>query len=216
MVRDINRFLNQPNHQQADAETFGLRGHDLESALTRVRQSSDRTEALRDLYVARLESTGPHDRLRYVTSVRVAERGPSDTVYFLVHASSHPLGKREMKEAIWEATGGFNAVLGAKDPNVIAETIGQIDMFSGRESREMRVDRPALRTLLLEQFSERRLEYESLQNEAVNGHVFDAFIDSHIKKALDDLIAQRLIRCYRDRLPSTRPVRRKDILEFPA
>jgi len=58
MVRDINRFLDQPNHQQADAELFGLRGDELLAALELVKAAPNRTHALRDLYVARCQSPG--------------------------------------------------------------------------------------------------------------------------------------------------------------
>jgi three-Cys-motif partner protein len=212
MVRDINRFLDRPNHQQADAELFGLRGDELLAAIERVKRAPSRTQALRDLYVERLEATVPNGRARFVTSVGVTERGASDIVYFLVHASGHPLGKREMKEAIWEATGELNAVVGAR---LAAETAGQQDMFSGVEVRETLVNYLALRRLLLERFAGRRIEYGILLNEAAIGHEFDGAIDRHIKTALEQPSADGLRR-YRGGQLSARALSSNDILEFPA
>lgn len=212
MVRDVNRFLDEPNHQQADARLFGLRGDQLLEAIERVKATGNRTQALRDLYVERLETSAGGGRPRYVTSVRVAEAGTSDAVYFLVHATGHPLGKREMKEAICVATDGLNAVVGER---VAAESVGQRDMFGG-EMRETIVDYPRLRALLKERFAGRRIEYDVLQNEAVAGHSLDAFIDSHIKRALEDLRDRREVAVFRRSLPWARALGKGDILQFPA
>jgi hypothetical protein len=133
-------------------------------------------------------------------------------VYFLIHASGHPLGKREMKEAIWEATGGLNAVIGAR---LAAETAGQRDMFSGAEMRETLVNYPALRHLLRERFAGRRIEYGMLLNEAAIGHEFDGAIDRHIKTALGQPLADGVKR-YRGGQLSAWALGTRDILEFPA
>jgi three-Cys-motif partner protein len=75
MVRDINRFLNQPNHQQADAALFGLHGDELLAAIEGVKAATNRAQALRDLYVERLEVTVPERRRRFVEILsRVVER----------------------------------------------------------------------------------------------------------------------------------------------
>jgi three-Cys-motif partner protein len=212
MVRDINRFLDEPNHQQADAHLFGLRGDELLTEIDRVKTTSTRTQALRDLYVERLEATVNSGQARYVSSVGVTERGASDIIYYLIHATSHPKGKREMKEAVWEATGGLSAVVGAR---LAAETLGQVDMFSGVEMREMMVNYAELKNLLQKQFAGQAIEYDALQNRAVVDHTYDAFIDNHIKRALEDLAVQGVKR-FRDRMPSTRALRRGDIVQFPA
>jgi three-Cys-motif partner protein len=209
MVRDINRFLRNPNHQKAHAALLGMPESDLQNEIARLEAGSRRVQALRDLYVRRLESTAGR-RTRYVTSAGVNARGATDVIYFLVHATTSPKGKREMKEAIWIATGGLNAVIGNR---LEAETAGQIEMFSG-ETRNAIVDYPALRVLLMERFAGRSIEHKALQDEAVIGHDFDGFIDDHIRTALDGLASQGVVTKRRNGSPSSRRVADGDILQF--
>jgi three-Cys-motif partner protein len=215
MVRDMNRFLNDPPHLQAISQTLDLAGNELTTALDAVKLSENRMQALRDLYVEQLEVGATAGRRLYVTSVRVAEDGPDDTVYYLVHATSHPKGKREMKEAISEATGGLNAVFGTKDPSVVAERVGQLGMFSDSESREMRVDYRTLKDMLRADFAGRRTRYEDLLNETVAGHTYDDVTDQQIKTALEQLSTQGVKR-FRGGQLSAWALSTNDILEFPA
>lgn len=216
MVRDMNRFLDDPPHRLAIAKMLDLDGDELITALARVKQSDNRMEALRDLYVERLEANTIIGSSLYVTSVRVAEDGPDDTVYYLVHASSSAKGKREMKKAIWIATGGLNAVLGTKDPTVVAESIGQTDMFSPAEQREQRVNYSGLRELLRAEFAGRRLEFVELLKETAAKHAFDGYIDAHIKTALEYLADRHLVRRYRRGALSMYKLDERDFVEFPS
>ncbi|MCC7369861.1 MAG: three-Cys-motif partner protein TcmP [Chloroflexi bacterium] len=215
MVQDINRFLENANHQTADAQLFGLEGDELLARLDEVKQSPDRVGALRDLYVERLEATTAPGHRRFVTSVGVARRGPTDIIYFLVHSTGHPKGKREMKEAMFEALGGFTAFLGASHPAVMASESGQLDLFTPEVRMNLTVDYTSLRALLRTRFSGRRSEYERVQNETAVGHEFDGYTDNHIKKALEDLAHQGRIRLFRNNLPSKNKLRPSDVIEFP-
>jgi hypothetical protein len=124
-----------------------------------------------------------------------------------------------MKEAIWEATGGLNEVWGSKDPSVIADALGQSNLFDDRVLLATRVDYQRLRPLLLERFAGRRIEYVALLNESVIGHDFDGFIDNHIRDALDQLGDQGRVR--RLRGGSSVPwsprwkLRKGDVIGFP-
>jgi three-Cys-motif partner protein len=214
MVRDMNRFLDDANHQQAIGRVLDLTGDDLLNAIEEIKREPNRRRALRDVYAERLNVRASSNRRLYVTSVHVAEDGPTDTVYYLVHATRHPKGKREMKEAIWEATGGLNEFLGANDSTVVTAQTGQIGMFGEMEIAESSVNYRELKSLLLSQFADRRIEYGKLQDEAVIGHEFDAYADRHIKTALEELAESGIIKRYRGGLPSTRRLRRGDELDF--
>ena len=215
MVRDMRRFLDSPPHQQAIARMMNLYGTELADAIDRVKRADDGAQALRDVYVERLESVGGAGTFLYVISVRVAEDGPGDTVYYLIHASSDAKGKREMKKAIFEATGGLNAVYGAKDPTEIFEATGQVAMFSPAEEREQRIDYAGLRQLLRVKFAGRCVEYEGLQDEVAADHAFDSFADLYVKRVLEELADRHVIIRYRHGRPSSRKLARGDQVEFP-
>ena len=190
MVRDMNRFLDDPPHQQAIAQVLDLNGSDLVAAIERVKkkQAPNRIQALHDLYVERLESSAGVGGRRFVTSVRVAEDGRADTVYFLVHATGHEKGKREMKEAIWESNWRPQRSLGLKRPHGDGRRGWSSEHVRDRGdpySHGGHSETPALP--LLERFAGQRIEFEALQNASVVGHMLDGFIDKHIKDALDEL-----------------------------
>jgi hypothetical protein len=151
---------------------------------------------------------------RHSLSLWKLRRNQAGLVY-LVHATGHPKGKREMKEAMFESLDGLRAFLGAKHPSVAAAAAGQMDLFSSEVRMDLAVDYAHLRELLQTRFANRRMEYEDLQNETAVGHEFDGYIDNHIKTALEELADRQAIKRFRRGIPSARKLTKGDEVEFP-
>jgi three-Cys-motif partner protein len=93
MVRDMRRFLNEPNHAQPLTEFFG--GEAWKECLQHD-GASDRERCLLLTY-AKLVREGI---ARFATPFRVFEDERRQTLYYLVHLTNEPLGMRKMKEAM--------------------------------------------------------------------------------------------------------------------
>lgn len=211
MVRDVNRFLDSPNHGVAVGELLGLDGHELEHVIAKVEASPHRVQALRDLYQRRLhEAAGA----TYVWSFRVAAAGERDTIYYLMHGSTHIKAFREMKDATYEVGGWRYAFLGKDDFAVTGQT--ELPIFD--------TDLSDLKTRLLEVFAEQELAYDppsqtgerNLLNEVYPSPRFHMRIEKHFHQALMELIGEGKV----EKLPvdtrSQRGLRGRDKLRFPS
>jgi three-Cys-motif partner protein len=208
MVRDMNRFLDDSSHLTAIARILDLRGDSLAATVAEVKRAPDRMQALCTLYTRQLESPqGP--RRRYVKAVRIARDSASDTIYYLVHATCHLRGKREMKKAMRVALRGMNAFFGANHPSSNTDQLG---MFGTNETV---VNYSNLRTLLQSQFAGQRIEYDRLLDGTAASHDFDDVIDSDIKRALEELADRGVIQRFRRGVPSKYKLRDGDVLQFP-
>jgi len=181
MVRDINRFLTDKQHRAAIGEILGLDGSSLDEAILDIVSAPSREIALRELYERRLREVAG---ARYVWTFRVAARGQSDTIYYLMHVSRHVKAFREMKKAT-RALGGWRfAFLGRGD---FSHT-GQLELPEfGPDDTEK------LKALLLTTFAGRDVEYVQLLNEAVPDRRFYWWVDSDFRSALSALADERRI-----------------------
>ncbi len=93
MVRDMRRFLGEPNHQVALTEFFG--GDDWRECLSR--DDEENREQCLLLTYSRLIRRGI---ARFATPFRVFEDERRQTLYYLVHLTNSPLGMRQMKRAM--------------------------------------------------------------------------------------------------------------------
>jgi three-Cys-motif partner protein len=93
MVRDMRRFLGEPNHQIPLTEFFG--GDAWQECLA-VDNADDRERCLLLTY-SKLVRRGI---ARFATPFRVFEDERRQTLYYLVHLTNSPLGMRQMKRAM--------------------------------------------------------------------------------------------------------------------
>jgi three-Cys-motif partner protein len=97
MVRDMRRFLGEPNHQEPLAEFFG--GGAWRQCLNHDK-AEDRERCLLLTY-SKLIRNGI---ARFATPFRVFEDERRQTLYYLVHLTNNPLGMRQMKRAMIKAS----------------------------------------------------------------------------------------------------------------
>lgn len=93
MVRDMRRFLGEPNHQEPMTEFFG--GDAWRQCLDHDK-AEDRERCLLLTY-SKLIREGI---ARFATPFRVFEDERRQTLYYLVHLTNNPLGMRQMKRAM--------------------------------------------------------------------------------------------------------------------
>jgi three-Cys-motif partner protein len=93
MVRDMRRFLGEPNHEAPLTEFFG--GGAWRDCLA-VDNAEDRERCLLLVY-SQLVRNGI---ARFATPFRVFEDERRQTLYYLVHLTNNPLGMRQMKRAM--------------------------------------------------------------------------------------------------------------------
>jgi three-Cys-motif partner protein len=202
MLRDLNRFWDNPNHMTAASELLGLEGADLQDAAEQVLTSPTRGLALRDLYVKRL-----HDGAGagYVWPFRVASRGEHDTVYYLMHASNHIRAFQVMKDTTYYVGGWHHAFLGRDDFAVT----GQAELpFFETDLRE-------LKEQLLRTFSGQDIEYVELLRVAYPDPRFHMWIAKHFREALVELVAEERIHKTPVDTRGKRGLRDHDRLRFP-
>ena len=91
MVRDMRRFLDQPNFETPLTEFFGG------SSWRECAGGDDREQCL----LLRFSRTVRERQIaRFATPFRVFEDERRQTLYYLVHLTNEPLGMREMKKAM--------------------------------------------------------------------------------------------------------------------
>lgn len=210
MARDVNRFLESPNHRVAIAELVGLDGTDLDKATDWVLSSSRRVQAVKDLYQGRLLEAGG---AKYVWPFRVAASGSEDTVYYLMHGSNHIKAFREMKDATHQIGGWRSAFLGADDFAVT----GQLEL------PDFATDRATLKQQVLNAFAGRDLPYDppsgssesGFLNEAYPDPRFHMWVEKDFHAGLVELISEGKIRKTPVDTKGGRGLRGKDRIQFP-
>lgn len=211
MVQAVNRFLDSPNHRIAIAELLGLAGAELERAIEQVEASPQRVSALRDLYQRRLhEAAGA----TYVWPFRVAAAGGNDTVYYLMHGSTHIKAFREMKDAAYDVGGRRYAFLGKDDFAVTGQA--ELPIFD-TETWE-------LKARLLDRLAGQEWAYDppgqagqrSLLNELYPDPAFHMWIEKHFHEALTELISEGKVEKVPVDTRGRRGLRGRDKLRFPA
>jgi three-Cys-motif partner protein len=144
MVRDMRRFLEQPNFEAPLTEFFGgeswgecTEAEDRESCLL-LRFS----QTVRDTKVA-----------RFATPFRVFEDERKQTLYYLVHLSNEPLGMREMKKAMIKTSPDMTFwPVTVRPPEQLALDTKEQPPY------------PELQTHLLSAYAGRRMTFEDLLN----------------------------------------------------
>lgn len=93
MVRDMRRFLGEPNFEAPLNEFFG---GDAWRACVEKEGADEREQCLLLTYSELIRD----GIARFATPFRVFEDDRSQTLYYLVHLTNHPLGMRQMKKAM--------------------------------------------------------------------------------------------------------------------
>jgi len=91
MLRDANRFAEDPNTQHHIVDLFGT-----PDVLNVIKDSDDRLFELRQLYQEQLSQFA-----RFVRFFEMRDQR-NQVIYYLFFASNHPLGHTKMKEAFWK------------------------------------------------------------------------------------------------------------------
>jgi len=212
MVREANRFLETPQHQPHIASTLGLDAQAYTRAISKVRSSGRAAQALRELYERRLREDGG---AQYVWTFRVAQAGEGDTIYYMMHASTHPKAFREMKKATFDVGGWRHAFLGEDDVAVTGQR--ELPMMDA-----VNADIPLLKQRLLDVFADQELAYDpgpghrNLLNEACPDPRFFKWVDKHFHDALLQLVVEGLVTKTAVTTRGKRGLSGEDRIRFPA
>ncbi|KKG04760.1 three-Cys-motif partner protein TcmP [Methanosarcina mazei] len=164
MIRDVNRFLNSPNHLHSIEGLYGL--DDLNGTIISKYPYLDKESALLELYQQQLHE---HTGVNYTFPFKVSEDEKKQTTYYLIHATNHPLGCEIMKEIMYKAgTRGRFGYLGPEE--------GQI-LLSSYDLKE-------LKEYLIYKFSNQSVLFEEVMNKTVDK---TPFIKKEYKEALIEL-----------------------------
>lgn len=165
MVRDMNRFLTDQTHKVSIDDFFGI--NNVENIIKNQYPKWTREYALLDLYKKQLQKEASVD---YVLSYKVCADETSQTTYYLIHATNHPLGCEVMKNIMYKAgTEGRFCYLGPQN--------GQMDLMRYSDSLQFQ-------DYLLKRFKGRKLSYQKIRYETLTE---TQFIPKDYKEALLEL-----------------------------
>jgi three-Cys-motif partner protein len=153
MIRDVNRFLGNENHQNSLEELFGL--ENVEDVLKKKFSNLDRESAILRLYIEQLhEHTGVHFTFPY--KVNADEK--LQTTYYLIHATNNLKGCEVMKEIMYNTgTRGRFGYLGPAE--------GQMALVNFYDLSEFK-------NYIMEKFCEKTVSFENIRFETVNENPF--------------------------------------------
>ena len=203
MSRDMNRFLDVQQHRRASMQILGMNDEEFDRTIAAVVTSEKREFALRDVYLRQLKERAG---AKYVWAARIASRGADETIYYLIHASTHIKAYREMKDATYELFGDRYAFLGRDDYEVKAQL--ELPFFE--------TGTQVLQGQLLRVFEGRTVTYQQLTDEAYPDPRFHMFIDTHFRTAIVALIAAGTVAKRRVTTQKELAVSGDDVLKFPA
>ncbi|AKB23575.1 hypothetical protein MSMTP_0106 [Methanosarcina sp. MTP4] len=165
MVRDMNRFLTNSNHKISIDDFFGIENVE---EIIKNRDSEWAGEyALLELYKKQLLEDA---KVNYVLSYKVCADETSQTTYYLIHATNHPMGCEVMKNIMYKAgTEGRFGYLGPQN--------GQMNLMRYSDSSEFQ-------NYLFEKFGGRKLSYQQIRYETLTE---TKFIQKDYKEALLEL-----------------------------
>lgn len=127
MARDINRFFEVENHNEAIRTVFG--GDNFRQGVSNY--DPNNWEALVEYYTDRLEEEGPEHTFEYL----ITEPDTRQTVYYLVFGTNHPNGLTTMREVMHHCgTGGF--AYAPRHPEHNREQTG-LGTFAGGDNTRM-------------------------------------------------------------------------------
>jgi|GEM_PF-322429 len=164
MIRDVNRFLNSPNHLHSIEELYGL--DNVNTTIISKFPHLDRELALLELYQQQLhEQAG----VNYTFPFKVSEDEKKQTTYYLIHATNHPLGCEIMKEIMYNAgTRGRFGFLGPEE--------GQMALSN--------YDLKELKEYLMNTFSKQTVSFKEIILKTVDK---TPFVKKEYKQALVEL-----------------------------
>lgn len=195
MLRDIGRFLSNPNLEDTFDSLFGTT--DWRHIISTGATNEDKEHLLRDLYVEQLTKLGC-----YVTPFRVCMDEKAQTLYYMVHATKHPKGRILMKEVMArQGAGGLFAYLGPADSRTRAQL------------RLLAEDIPALKNLLLKEFAGRTISYDKVQEESC---MDTNLVDKDYREALKGLRNDGHIQVKPVTSKTERGLRGRDLVTFPS
>ena len=146
MVRDMRRFLAEPNFAEPLDQFFG--GSAWKSCV--AKESADERERCLLLTYSALIRDGV---ARFATPFRVFEDERRQTLYYLVHLTNEPLGMREMKKAMIKESPDMTFwPVTVRPPDQLAMDTAEQSPF------------PSLQRHLADAYSARTLTFEELLN----------------------------------------------------
>lgn len=159
MYEEVNRFLSLSDHAKHFDELFGA--SEWRTAITLL-TPDERLRAIHDLYLKQLRKVA-----KYVRSFQMVNMG-NRVDYFLFFATNSLKGLEKMKESMWKAdpTGEFQF-------SDYTDASGQASLFASEP------DYAALRKMIVDQFGEKKISIDELQDWVV---AETPFLRSHIRK----------------------------------
>jgi three-Cys-motif partner protein len=177
MVRDMRRFLEQPNFETPLTEFFGG------ASWGECAGAEDREQCL----LLRFSRTVRERQIaRFATPFRVFEDERRQTLYYLVHLTNEPLGMREMKKAMIKTSPEMTFW------PVTVRPPAQLALDTAEQSPY-----PELQQHLLSAYSGQRMTFEQLLN---LDYPEGLWLEPQYRTALKDLDSSETgARIYRDR-----------------
>lgn len=169
MSRDMNRFLEVEDHQEALTTVFGI--PDWRDNLDDF--SADNWEPLVEYYTKRLEANGPEKTFEYL----ITEPDTRQTVYYLVYGTNHSNGLHTMRE-VMNTCGTGRFAYAPKHPEYDRQ---QGTLFGGSESTKQ---------FLLDRFSEYRIPFDTLVETCSEERPYQNETTSDYREALRELEAE--------------------------
>jgi len=196
-VRDIGRFLALPELDDTFDRLFGTK--EWRGILVSQLTGESKAAALRDLYSAQLSSLGC-----YVTNFRVCMDDRRQTLYYMVHATKHPLGRWLMKDVMRkQGPQGMFAYLGPEDAAMQIQQsmipVATLDELQG---------------FLSNKYLGRSLTYTGLINQSAGDD--NEFVRSDYHKALQALRAAGRIEVRPRSSKTERGLKDQDLITFPS
>lgn len=172
MVRDVNRFLASPPHQNSIKELFGLQN--IEKKLIEEPYSQLKKEqAILKLYRNQLYDIA---NVKFTFPFKVNADNKLQTTYYLIHCTNHPKGCELMKAIMYNS--GTRGRFGYFGP---AEGQLSLEYYTGVER---------LKEYLLTTFNKRKLNFNELIIETL---METNFIRKHYRQAIKELEKEQKI-----------------------
>lgn len=195
MSRDIDRFLSHVDLHDALDRLFGTR------RWRRIRESHisghAKEKALRQLYEEQLRSIACK-----VTAFRVCMDDRLQTLYYMIHGTKHPKGRRLMKD-----------VMHSQGANGLFSYLGPQDQAARMQGLLLQDDPiPALKDRLVARFPGRKVSFEDLRNECCDD---DELRDPEYRTALRQLRDEGRIAVTPVTSKTIRGLGGNDLITFP-
>ncbi len=171
MIRDVNRFLNSPNHLHSIEELYGI--DDVNNNIDSRFSNLNRESALLKLYREQLHE---HAGVNFTFPFKINADEKLQTTYYLIHATNHLQGCEVMKDIMYNAgTRGRFGYLGPAEGQMALSNFG---------------DLKELKDYLIDIFDKQSISFEEIRTKTVNE---TPFIKRDYKEALVKLAEENKI-----------------------